>query len=71
MKTFTDYKWKLDKLYQIAKDVRLTDYDKRHLDIAFNAVNSKELDHVIENTHSKSVQDYAIFKLNNFKSKGL
>ena len=45
--------------------------DQRLFDIAYKAVNSRELDHVIEDTSSRTIQDYAILKANFFKSKGL
>lgn len=50
---------------------RLGSFDQRHLDNAYKAVNITELDFIIENTLSKSVQDYAILKKNFFYNKGI
>lgn len=66
-----DTQWQINKKLQIAKDTKLTDFDKRHLDNAFNAISSNELSHVVSNTQSQAVLNYAKLKLDFFKTKGL
>lgn len=53
------------------KSMELTEFQKRHFDIAFNAVKSEELNFVIENTDHRTIQDYAIYKANFFANKKL
>jgi len=64
---------KLNRLYSKCMDnkERWTSLELRLLDIAFNAVNSKELSHVVETTRNIMIQDYAMVKLHFFKDKGL
>ena len=61
---------KLKSLYEKAKHETVNDsFNSRHLDTAYNAISLDELRFVVENTTSKSVQDYAIIKLNYFANK--
>lgn len=62
---------KLKSLYEKAKHETVNDsFNSRHLDTAYNAISLDELRFVVENTTSRSVQDYAIIKLNYFANKG-
>jgi len=66
---FSNYREKERALYEFAKmNVRGT-VSERHLDIARNAVNVSELDHVLENCIDKRVCDYAKYKREFFMSK--
>lgn len=56
------YKEELKRLKSKAESIELDNFNKRHLDNAFHAITLKELDHVIENTTSIAVQDYALLK---------
>ncbi len=47
----------------------LSYFDQRQFDIAYNAINLAELQHVTENTTSRTVQDYAIIKAHYFSEK--
>jgi len=62
---------RLKELYAMAYQQDLTSLEERLLNIAFNAVNLSELDHVIKNTQSVSIQDYALCKLGVFADKGM
>lgn len=59
----------VDTLAKKIKTSDLTHYDARQFDNAFNAISLQELDLVIENTTSRSVQDYAIVKRRYFMTK--
>jgi hypothetical protein len=54
---------------RIAKNHDLSEFDKWYLDTTYQAVSIKELDHVIENTTSKAVQDFALAKKLFYASK--
>lgn len=64
----------IKKLYEKARNALLNEpnmREERLLDMAHKAVDMEELDHVIGETEYRSIQDYAIYKLNFFSNKGM
>ena len=51
--------------------IELDSFNMRHFDTALNAVSLRELDFVIENCNSRTIQDYAIVKKRFFFEKGI
>ena len=64
-----DHQTELSYLYSKAESQDHSSFDQRHLDNAYNAVNIRELQFVIENTESISIKDYAFSKLVLFGEK--
>ena len=53
------------------KSMNLNERESRIFDTVHKAVHSREFSHLVEETNSKTIQDYIILKTHFFKAKGL